>query len=258
MRKINIILTTLILLAIMPMVLGASSMSVPVDSGNYTSPMTVTVIYDGHNPQNMTNLTCYTNITGGTANTFGVTVVNTTSTQTTFTGTITLATDALDIYNITCLLQNCTATDCSTNASFYAANITIDSTDPVCDLTKKHSKPAYKGIQELTWSSSDALSLISTAVIIDRPQEGDDLTYTDTSRTLTLSSQDTKWLGDWTTTLIATDRSGNTATCTETWSTYLPNGAIEDAREEESKTDIKGLAIVILLVGGLYLIFKDR
>ena len=83
------------------------------------------------------------------------------------------------------------------------------------------------------------------------------MTYTDASKTLTLASEDTKWLGDWTATLTATDRSGNTITCTETWDTYLPNGAIEDAREE-SKTNIKGLVIVIILAGGIYFIFKDK
>ncbi len=253
MRKINIIITTLILLVIMPMVLGASSMTVPIGYTNSSSPITLTVVYDGWNDVNMTNMTCYYNASGGPATTTLATVENTTSTQTTFTTTGTLSTDALAIYNISCRLNMATGT----NASFSAANITIDSTDPLCTLDRKYGRPAYKGIQELTWTSSDALSLISTAVTIDRPQTGSDMSYTDTSKTLTLLSTDTNYVGDWITTLIATDRAGNTVTCTEDWKSYMPNGEGTPGYEE-TDSNKRLLVIVIILAGGLYLIFKKK
>ena len=113
---------------------AASTMTAPVSYGNYTSPLTFTVIYDGRNPQNMTNVTCYYNSTGGVANVFALNITNTTSYQTTFTGTAVLTTES-NLYNITCLLQNGSSADgFTTNASFYATNITIDNTYPLISI----------------------------------------------------------------------------------------------------------------------------
>jgi len=254
MRKINIIITTLILLAIMPMVLAANSMTSPVDSGNYTGTMTVTLVYDGWNDVNMSNVTCYYDSAGSTTATTLTTIANSTSTQTTFTDSVAITSlTETATYNITCDLNTANGR----NESFHVSGVTIDSTDPTCTLDRKYGRPAYKGIQELTWASSDAVSLVSTAVTIDRPQSGADMTYTDTSRTLTLLNTDTNYVGDWTTTLIATDRAGNTGTCTEDWKSYMPNGEGTPGYEE-TDSNKRLLIIVIIIAGGLYLIFKKK
>jgi len=251
MKKTNLLIATIMLMAMMPVVLATTSMSSPVDYGNYTGTMTVTVTAQDNGENNMTNVTCYYNASGGAATTYLTEILNTSAGQLIFTKSVSISalTDAM-IYNVSCNVYN----DTTLNSTYSAGNITFDSTDPTCDLSKKHSKPAYKGIQELTWSSSDALSLVSTAITIDRPQTGSDMTYTDASRTLTLLSTDTPYIGDWTTTVVATDRSGNTATCTETWKTYLPNGEYEESYAEEEQNLLQRipawlwLAVVIGLV----------
>jgi len=114
---------------------------------------------------------------------------------------------------------------------------------------------AWKGIQQIDWTSTDALSLVSTAVTIDRPGSGADMTYTDANKELTLTSQDTKYVGDWTFTLTATDRAGNTATCSETWKTYLPDGE-EWEGEEPSKTP--GWLIIVIIGVVIYFVTKKK
>jgi hypothetical protein len=262
MRKINILITTILLasLFIMPLVFAATTMSSPVTGNNYTGTMTVTVIYDGWNAVNMSNVTCYYNSSGGATGTTLVIISNTTSIQKTFTDSVAITSlSETSTYNISCNLNEAT----KTNLTLYASGITVDSTNPLCSLTKKYSNPPYKGIQQLIWTSSDALQLVSTAVTIDRPQTGADMTYTDSGRDLTLLSTDTNWIGSWTATVLATDRVGNTATCTQTWKSYLPDGEIEDAYAQEeaqaaSNANLKGLLIVIGIGVGLYFIFKGK
>ena len=224
MKKINLLIATIMLMAMMPIVLAATSMSSPVEVGNYTGTMTITVTTDANGDNNMTNVTCYYNASGGATDTYLTEILNTTAGQLVFTdsATISALTDAIT-YNVSCNVYN----DTTLNSTYSAGSLTFDSTNPTCDVSKKHSKPPYKGIQDVTWESADALSLISTAITIDRPQTGADLTYTDVSRTLTLLSTDTNYIGDWTATVVATDRSGNTLTCIDTWKTYLPNGEYE-------------------------------
>ena len=151
---------------------AASTMTAPVSYGNYTSPLTFTVIYDGRNPQNMTNVTCYYNSTGGVANVFALNITNTTSYQTTFTGTAVLTTES-NLYNITCLLQNGSSADgFTTNASFYATNITIDNTYPLISIVSPANNINSTNInlnvnytvsgQKFCWYSNDSMTANTT------------------------------------------------------------------------------------------------
>lgn len=254
MRKLNILITTLILLAVMPLIF-AQTMTAPVANGNYTKSLTVTVTVTSNGANNMTNVTCYYNSSGGAATTQFLQILNDSLATTTFTGVGTLTTEAIT-YNISCKIQNGT----TLNSTVSAAGITIDGTNPACSIKIKSPKIPYKGIQDVTWTSTDSLSLVSTLVTIDRPQSGADMTYTDANRVLTLLSTDTNYWGDWTATVLATDRSSNTCTTSATFKSYLPDGEIEEAyaQEEEAGANLKGWLIVIIIGVVAYLIFKDK
>lgn len=252
MRKLNILITTLILLAVMPLIF-AQTMTAPVANGNYTKSLAVDITVTSNGANNMTNVTCYYNSSGGAATTQFLQILNDSVSDLSFTGTGTLTTEATT-YNISCKIQNGT----TLNSTVSAAGITIDGTNPSCSIKIKSPRIPYKGIQDVTWESADSLSLVSTLVTINRPQSGADMTYTDASRTLTLLSTDTNYWGDWTTTVLATDRTGNTCTGTTTFKSYLPDGDIEEAYEQEEKSDLKGLLIVIGIGVGLYFLFKDK
>jgi len=268
MRKINILITTILLASILllPMVLAATTLTSPVTSGNYSGTMTLTATTLINDSNTAYNVTFYYNASGGATATKLVTVTNTSAAQNTFTSasySITGLTDGMT-YNFSAYADNGTDQQWSTGVGL----ITIDNTKPTCTLKKIYNNPEYKGLQELIWTSSDALSLVSTVTTIDRPQSGSDMVYTDANRDLTLLSTDTNFVGEWTATTVATDRAGNTETCTSTWKTdsggYSEEQMVENAKEEaqtESTSSFFGLPgwlIVIIIIGIVFLIVKDQ
>jgi hypothetical protein len=137
--------------------------------------------------------------------------------------------------------------------STIVQSITFDSTNPVCNITADHNIIPYKGTILLTWYSSDALSLISTSTTIDGPEDQTTITDTDTNDMRTLTSQDTKYIGDWAVAITGTDRAGNTCTDSLTFKSYLPDGEWE--AEPVTPPKDTGKLVLLLLVVGVILYF---
>ncbi|KKL48645.1 hypothetical protein LCGC14_2323450 [marine sediment metagenome] len=185
--------------------------------------------------------------TAGTNYTLG-TMVNSTPNQSAWATTLTVPATIADAtgYNITCHADN--ATD-EQGAANHANDVTIDGTNPDCFLTGDHKTIPWKGIIEITWVSSDAVQLTSTAVTIDGPQDQTTASYTDTNRSVTLGSQDTPYIGDWTVSITGTDRSANTCTDTYTFKSYLPDGEIWEAGEPAAPKDTGKILLLLGIVG---------
>ncbi len=256
MKERNIALTASLLLAVVlailvfPTISAATAISSPATISNHTGTVNITVTTDGSNEAD--NMTCYYNVTGGNISVANplVTVVNISVNQTNFTSptlSITSLTDAAT-YNISCSVYN--GTDPTPQASASVAVVTFDSTDPLCSLTGDHLTIPYKGSIALSWTSSDAVSLASTAVYIDGPQTQSTITDTTANKVRTLLSQETKYFGDWTVNITGTDRPGNTCTASYNFSSYLPDGVdwIEPGEPVVPK-DTGKLLIGLLIVG---------
>ena len=258
MKTNKILLATILamfVLAVLPLMSAATTMDMPVAGGNYSTPLNISVSVDTNGADNMTNVTCYYNATGGKATTWLVEMLNDSHSDLIFEDA-TIAIDGLTelaTYNISCAVYNLT----TLNTTVSKATITIDSTDPLCSLVRQSKTIDWKGTQLITWTSSDALSLVSTAVTIDRPEDGADMTYTDANRALTLLSQDTKYVGDWTVTMTGTDRPGNTCTETVTFKSNYGDG--ETWEPTAPKKDVGKTVLLLLIVGIVaYFIFKKK
>ena len=225
---------------------------VPTANTNYTTSFTFNATYtnvtDVTDPTDL-NSTLYCNYSGTFTEmawtSFACTVAECTATV--------AITSAMDDTGITCNLTLGNLTDVVHDAA-GEAGIMFDSTDPVCSLVRKSKSIAWKDTQLITWSSSDAIELVSTTVYVDRPEDGSTLSYTDTSRELTLTSQNTKDIGDWTANITATDRVGLTCTETVTFKSYLGDGEIWEAGEPVAPVD-KGKIFLFLIVAAVILWF---
>ena len=257
MKQNKILLATILavfVLAVLPVMSAATTIDSPVTGGNYTGTLNVSVGVDANGDFNMTNVTCFYNATGGLATSLLVIMANSTPGDLVFENAsigITSLTD-LTTYNISCDVRNLT----DLNTTLSKATITFDSTDPLCSLVRLSRTIGWKDTQLITWTSSDALSLDSTAVTIDRPDGGSDLTYTDANRVLTLTSQDTKYVGAWTATIIGTDRADNTCTETVNFKSYLGDGDIWEPEPEKDTGKNLLLILIVCIVG--YFIFKKK
>ena len=258
------ILMTAILIGILPMVTPAATLVFPASYTNHTETMAINVTFinssDIVNPI-LANSTLYCN-TSGTWSVITMTSFSCYSNGN-FTDAVpeecvaTVDVDALtDTLSMACniSLGNVSgvinATDSSPNIE-----ITIDSTDPICGLDLGHKHIAWKGIQQVEWTSSDALELMRTAVSIDGPEDQTTLSYTDANRDLTLTSQDTKYLGEWSVLITGYDRPGNTCTITETFKSYLP----EDLPDDIEIPKAPGLLLIaIIAVVGYFIFIKKK
>ncbi len=264
MKNRNIALTASLLLAVVlailvfPTISAATAIVTPVTSGNYTGTVAINVTTDGSNEGD--NMTCYYNVTGGniSVSNYLITIVNSSINDTMFDDSavsISALTDATT-YNISCSVFN--ATGATPQASASVAVVTFDSTNPSCTLTGDHLTIPYKGSIALSWTSSDALSLVSTAVYIDGPQTQTTITDTDANEVRTLTSQDTKYFGDWTVNITGTDRSGNTCIESFNFSSYLPDG-VDWVEEPVKSKDTGKIALGIIIVGiVIYLAFIKK
>ena len=252
------IFLAMFVLAVIPMVSAATTLTNTVAGGNYSDSLITTVTVDPNTADNMTNVTCYYNKSGGAATTFLVEMLNSTPDDLVFQNTTVISGfDETMTYNISCNVYTETGADSTLNLTISVAGITFDHTDPLCSLIRQSRTIAWKDTQLITWTSSDALSLVSTAVYVDRPEEGSTMSYTDTNRVLTLLSQDTKYLGDWTVNITGTDRPGNTCTAEVTFKTYMPDGEIWEPTEPKKDT---GKTLLLLAIVGIvaYFIFKKK
>ncbi len=260
MKQNKILLATILAMFVLvgiPLISAANTMDSPVTGGNYTGTLNISVSVDTNGADNMTNVSCYYNSTGGPATTFLAEMTNSTPGDLIFENAsiaITALTE-LATYNISCDVRNLT----TLNTTVSKATITIDSTDPLCSLVNLHDTFAWKGTQLLTWTNTDAVELVSTLVTIDRPEDGADLTDADANEARTLTSQETKYIGDWTATILGTDRPGNTCTETVNFKSYLGDGEIWEAGEPAAPVD-KGKIFLFLIVAAvaLYFVFNKK
>jgi hypothetical protein len=198
----------------------ATSMTGPVDNGNYTKSLAIALTVTGNGANNMTNITCYYNATGGPTGTFMIQILNTTPQQTSWTGTATLTTEALKLYNVSCQVRNGT----TLNSTFYAKNITIDGTNPVTSLTLESVSLPVTSSNTISWTATDATAGLKTVVTtVTSPDTGacPTKTYTDTNGRYALVDESTRCDGDYTVLVTATDYSGNIGTSTKTFNAYL-------------------------------------
>lgn len=216
------------------LIIATNSMSSPVNYQNSSSPLTITVLYDGKNVNNMTNVTCYFNSSGGSALELPLSILNTSSTQTIFTGNKALTIETRS-YNVTCLLQNCSEVDCTTNSTFHAINITIDNTAPTLVTTTDNggvtqSKVFQKESIGLNWSCTDSLSGV-TSTSVSYTANGDagctiagTTSWATSTGSQSLSGTQTQCAGKYTIASTCTDYSGNTATDSDIFNIYYPEG----------------------------------
>jgi len=254
MEKQKIVLTTILVmfvLAVLPVVSAATmdpQIYAPLNSTNHTGTVTINCTTE----HEVTNVSVWYGI-GSTAmvqlgSNLANSTVNDNVTTTVWNGTLTITAAMDGTYNVSCKADN-TSVVWSPNAT----GIMFDTTDPVCSLVRQSRTIEWKGTQLITWTSTDT-NLVSTLVTIDRPEDGIDLTDSDANDARTLTSQETKYVGDWTVTLLATD--GATNTCTEevTFKSTYGDGEIWEAGEPPVDTG-KNLLLLIIIGVVLWYIF---
>ena len=250
----SLLFTIVLAILVIPMVSAANTLNSPVIYGNYSTTMTVLLTMDANGAAtNMSNITCWFNASGGlitekNETTVFVEILNTSKTQLIFTEAVTISGYAEvlagDGYNISCDILNVS----EANSTVSAANITFDHTDPLCSLNGDHSLIPYKGTILLTWTSSDAFSALTTAVTIDGPQDQTTITDTDANDERTLTTQETKYFGDWEVIITATDQAANTCTSSYSFKSYLPDGEIWEAGEPATK-DTGKIVLGLIIIG---------
>lgn len=254
------ILALFAILAVLPMV-SAATMTAPVSGGNYTKTLTVTVTVGGNGANNMTNVSCLYNATGGATGTYLVDIINTTAYQTTFTGSASLTSETAT-YNVSCKVQNLT----TLNTTLYASGITIDGTNPIVSISRDNPSVSMGRLESISWSGTDT-HLKSTAVTITSPDADrcPTLSYTDAVKTVELSEDQVQCKGEYTATILSTDYTGNTATDSATFEVTIPDGKFVGDKSLQSISDQNGsnggsskAILLVLAAVAAYFLFKKK
>lgn len=264
-KKIGLLLTVLAL-AIFSIVFVSAAGTVvtvksPITWSNNSGTLNVSVLLN--NAYNATsNVTFYCNKTGGAVDDrLAGDIVATISPDATglifenAAVSLTTYTDGLS--------YNCSAyADNQTEQIFSVAskNITIDSTSPVCSISVSYPLIHKDGPQYLTWSITDALSLVGSNTYVNRPSPGTQLSYTSVSATsLFLSGINTTYVGDWGLSAYGIDRAGNTCNATTTFVSDQPGGTvtIEDGISPE-QPNYGMILLIIAVVIALVVIFSNK
>lgn len=257
MEKQNkLFLTTILVmfvLAVIPMVSAAAMdpvLLLPLNNTNHTGTLTVNCTTQGV----VTNVSIWYNGSAGMTQ-LGAILTNSTpndATSTDWNGSLTITAAMDGIYNVSCLADNTTDQLYSTNST----GIMFDTTFPVCSLIRQSETIEWKDTQLITWTSTDT-NLVSTLVTIDGPEDAPNITDEDANDARTLTSQETKYVGDWTVTLLATDGATNTCTETVTFKSTYGDGEIWEAGEPPVDKG-KNLLLLIILGVVLWVIFGKK
>ena len=219
------LITALIL--VLPMISAAdtATLNKPIAGTN----LTTILINCTTNIPNALNATITYNVTGGSSRNFTLaTIINNSADPLHFysaSTSIEFLADAAT-YNFSCLVSNATAAAWS--PGIYP--ITIDNTVPVTVLTASGTKIVQKGSIAFNYSSSDALSGLSTIVTTVTVAgdggctEASAISYSNSGANVTLSGEQTRCAGLYTATMTATDLAGNVKTDTTTFNIYHPEG----------------------------------
>lgn len=160
-----IVISAIIFIGFLVFVLAATTMNLPVTKGNYSTTLTINISVDANGANNMTNVTCYYNASGGAATVFLTQILNESVSDLDFTNStinISAFTDATT-YNLSCSIRNGTYLN-----QTISRIITIDNAVPV-SLAANISLPAgdyynYSGIIILNITPSDATSGVASVV----------------------------------------------------------------------------------------------
>lgn len=190
---------------------SAATLTAPTASGFYKSPLTVTSTYASNGGNNMTNLTCYYNASGGAAKTYLIQVINTTASQTSLTGTSVALSSETSTYNITCVLMN----DTTLNTTFFVSGITIDNTNPTQDI----KETSVGQTEPINYKCSD--TNINTFTVSHANAGGVTVTEDLQKSTTNYIQYLTTVAGTYT--FTCTDKSGNSAS--EAITASVPDGA---------------------------------
>jgi hypothetical protein len=229
-KKVILVIPVLIgVMFLLPLISAAAPSFNLVDNGNYTQSISVTVSVIA--AENVTNVTCYRNLTGGAqypaqnASNFLGTAINSSKGQTSFTVTGTISSDISRKVNITCVLSNNSNSAGilalpGGNATISAKNLTIDSTAPTNGLSLETESLSTRDSILIKWAYADATSgLASYTTTITSPdtQECPTITESGASGEDALVDLETYCPGTYTVTAAVTDFSGNTGDVTKTF-----------------------------------------
>lgn len=236
----------LLALLVCPMISATTAIVAPVDNGNYTGTVSVNVTTD---VAHALNVTCLYNSAGGVATTTFIEIVNTTTSQTVFTGTVDVAayTDTAT-YNI-----SCTANGDTTEVATAVTGITIDNTDPVVTLEVI--------FDDMTVSSGSVIDY--KCAIADAIDSGTTNVFTVTNPSSTVTSLtvdssnflnfvDTSEAGDYVFSCAGTDYTGNSATSTATVTIDELGRATVTQTSSDSNNTMWIILIVLGVVAWLY------
>ncbi len=141
-------------------IIATSTINSPIQYGNYSTNLNVTVTVDSNGANNMSNITCYYNSSGGAATNFLVQILNITASQTVFTNAsinITSIGNSAN-YNISCFIYNLT----SLNNSLSFSNITLDSLPPnISIITPANNTNSSNTHLNVNYTASDNIALSS-------------------------------------------------------------------------------------------------
>jgi len=237
----------LLALLVCPMISATTTIVAPVSNGNYTGTVDVNVTTD---VANALNVTCLYNSSGGAATVSFIDIVNTTASQTVFTGTVTVSayTDATT-YNI-----SCTATGDTTETATSVDGITIDNTDPVTTLEVVFGGLTVSSgsILDYKCSVADAIDSSTTNVFtVTDPDSSATSLSTDSTNFLNFVDTDTP--GDYVFSCAGTDYAGNTETETSTVTIdELGRATITQTTSSSSNNNMLILLAVLGILAYLY------
>lgn len=207
------------------LVSGASTMTSPVSYANYTTSLAIALTIARNGVNNMTNVTCFYNSSGGAVQTFLIQILNDSLSSTSFTGTASLTTQT-NTYNISCKIRNQTFD----NLTLYAHHVAIDLTAPNVSIATDQSSAYQTKNVGLNWSCTDGVSGVETTSV-SLTANGDagctlagTTSWTTATGSQTLTATQTQCAGLYTNTLTCTDQSSNSASTTSTFNIYYPEG----------------------------------
>jgi len=272
-EKMLMVIMALCLLSILPF-MSAATLNRPVATENVSTTLTINMTVDSNGARmNMSNVTCYYNVTGGVATTFLKEILNASKPDLDFTDTVDVsALSDATTYNLSCNVYNG-----STFNVTKSALITIDNADSVISLSASPTSLDLTGLLKLTWASSDATSgLNSTIVTLTSPNTGLCPTQTWTTSSGTDTTVDSTVLtcpGTYTASFTAIDYAGNSVTSTQdiTLNVGASSGGSSAASSDSStsveggyitgpngkaSTDSRNIVIVVIAILAIYLLAK--
>jgi len=270
-KKTIIILTLLTMVLVLPSIMAATTLNVPVTGTNYTSitfNCTTTLAECGA----CLNATVWYNASGGAAEPgvatlLGV-IANGSANDVDFTSAISIESlsDAAT-YNFTCSVSNESNTYIANSSGVQSVG--IDNTDSTYTFTlSKPTRADFKGTQKLTWTTTDATSGVETvSVTVTSPNTDTCPTQTWTTTSGTDTDVELDCAGDYTAAMTVVDNAGNSVSTSDEFTVYAPGykttseagtsfGTFSIGGDGEAKANLKTLAVITIIILGIWFLAK--